>query len=475
MPYWIKWSFSKRICKSISLPMFTMSRSAHVLLVCFSISLLLGCSSQGGFPGKSGSESTAGEKSSTGRTGAKAEETPIVELAIARRTNLSAIVTYSGTTAPQQTITLRSRSAGQLMDLKVDVGDRVTQGQTVGQVDGALAQDSLQEQSAELAARQYTVEESKRSLAEAQAEILRLQAEIDQAQRDADRFKQLATDGAISQQQAEQSKKTVDALQQSLQGAKELVRNREQSIRAAQERVKAQEAIVSRMQEQLSYAVLTAPMTGLIMDRLVDTGDFVQVGQALVQIGDFGNAVVNLDVSDRELAQLKVGQSAEIRIDAYPDRVFQGTLNRIAPIADPNARLIPVEILIPNPGIPLSQGLIARVNFRNSQDQRLVIPASALTLNQTANPRSAGKPAAASPAAPKSSPPAQPDQQRIFVLIQQGEKTIVEERSVQLGDRLDDQVEIRSGLAEGESYVTKTNAPLISGQTVRVSLLAAQK
>ena len=242
----------------------------------------------------------------------------MVELAIARPTTLSAAVTYSGTTAPKESVFLRSRSAGQLLSLTVDVGDLVNAGQVVGQVDDVLAQENLREQEAELAARRYTVEELKRSLGEARTEIQRLQAEIAQAQRDADRFRQLATDGAISPQEAEQAQKTVDTLRQSLRGAEEQVLNRGQSIRAAQERVKGQEAIVSRTQEQLSYATLTAPLTGLVMDRLVDTGDFVQTGESIVQIGNFQNVVVNLEVSDRDLGQLKVGRSAEIRIDAYP-------------------------------------------------------------------------------------------------------------------------------------------------------------
>ncbi|NEQ99228.1 MAG: efflux RND transporter periplasmic adaptor subunit [Cyanothece sp. SIO2G6] len=391
---------------------------------------------------------------------------PLVDIAIAQGATTAAALTYSGTTAPVQTVAVRARTEGQLLDIAVDVGDRVRQGDFLAQLDTDFIDIEINETQAELAARQFEVEQAKAELAEAQTEVERAKAEWQQAQVDAERFQSLAADQVIPLQTAELAQTSLQTAAQILRAAEQQVTNRERAIDSVEYRVAVQQAIVEQAKERSGYARLESPLTGTVLTRLVDLGDLIQPGQILLEMGDLSAVHINIQVSDRAFNQFAVGQAVDVQLDAFPGQSFSGRVTQISPVADAAARLIPVEVTMPNPGRQISSGLMARVTVATPDPETVFIPAGAIALS---NP-------ATDPATDLDSD-FRVDSPVVFVPTQSGEDgedITVTARPVEIGQQDNGQIEILSGLQPGETFVVNSNAALTDGQTVRRSVLSEE-
>lgn len=389
----------------------------------------------------------------------KQSATP-VDVAIAQTGSLKAELEYTGTTAPVQEVTLRSRVEGQVQSLNVDVGDAVKQGQNLGELDDNLLRAALNEAEAELASLKAEVASARNQVSNARAEVERARLEQQQAQADAQRQQNLAGAGAVAAQAAEQAQTTAQTAAQAVRAAQEQVSTQQQAVTAAQSRVNAQQAVVSQAREQLSYARLQAPIAGKVTQRLTEVGNFIQSNGEIIRIGDFSRAEVMVEVSELELANLRVGQPVRVRLDAFPGQTLTGQVTRISPAADATARLVPIEVVIPNSDGKIGSGLLARVSFTSEAQQRVVVPETAI---------SSAEGQASKGTAENSRPDATGT---VFVVKEAENQTKVAAREVKLGEQADGQVEILAGLQPGERFVAQSGRPLKDGETVGLSILS---
>ncbi|MBE7380181.1 MAG: efflux RND transporter periplasmic adaptor subunit [Leptolyngbya sp. SIO1E4] len=380
---------------------------------------------------------------------ALAEEIVAIDAMTATTAPLEDEPIYTGTTQPYQQVSLRARVDGQVTLLAVDVGDQVTGGDAIARLDGDLLTVEVNQAAAEFQARQAEVAQARASVSDAQTALETARVQLQQAQADADRLTRLAAEGAVSVQEAEQAQLAVETGQQVLRSAEEQIRTRQEAVNAAEGRVSAQQAIIDQAQERLSFAMVRSPLTGVVLNRSVETGDYVESGDELLQIGNLSLIKVTIEVSDRELSRVSLGQSVEIQLDAFPDQVLPGKITRIAPAADAASRLIPAEITIPNDTGQVGSGLLARVRLQSPGGDRVTIPSSALELTEdAANPT-------------------------LFVVnSSEGQEATVQARAVTVGRQVKDHVEILSGVSPEEMFVVRSSGPLIDGQTVRLSILS---
>lgn len=469
---------------------------------------------------------TACTVTASGETDASKPNEPkviAVDVAIAKPKTGPTPITYTGTTAPIKEVLLRSQIQGQLLKLRVEVGDRVQQGQILGQQDDDILTGGVNEARAQREAQlsevasarrqagavKTQVEQARLGLIQAKGNVLQLRnaslARIEEARlqaqqtrTDAQRLSQLAKDGAISQQEAEQARTqaqqaqqnwvniqassiqeitqaqtAVKTAQQVLQASEAQVAIEQSSIDAARKRVFAQQATLNQVTKQRSYAVLKAPINGVVMERLAEEGNLLQVGDDIVRLGDFQQVKVIVQVSERLLSQLRIGQKTQVTLDAFPQRSFTGKIARISPLANATSRLLPVEIVMANNG-KIGGGLLARVNLSPPQKQPVQVPASALQTQQRGRPGPpGGKPQPAQTLLRQKPLPRPTDRQAtLFVLDPDSPKPQVVARSVILGEQRNGQVEIVQGLNPGESFVSRSSGPLKDGDTVRLSILS---
>lgn len=110
-------------------------------------------------------------------------------------------------------------------------------------------------------------------------------------------------------------------------------------------------------------APVQAPLAGMVGMVTVDKGDSVSPQTAIAQIVSIDNVRVSLDVPEKHLPDVALGQAAEITVDAFPGQTFTGKVSKISPIVELATRTAPVEIFIPNPGQKLKPGMFARVKL----------------------------------------------------------------------------------------------------------------
>ncbi|MEO1394718.1 MAG: efflux RND transporter periplasmic adaptor subunit [Cyanobacteria bacterium J06634_5] len=409
-----------------------------------------------------------------------------VQTAQAKAGSVSGLLTYTGTTRPSQQVTLRSQVSGEVVDLAVDVGDAIAQNQPLAQLDGNQQTTSFNQAQAELSARRAETAQAQVSIRDAQAAVVQAQATFDQAQIDATRLRQLADQGAISQQAAEAAELAVTNAQQQVASAQAQVGAQQQAAEAATDRIDAQQAVLAQTQQQLSYADLRSPLTGVVLSRDVDIGDVVESGDAILELGDLNRLEVTVQVSELDIGQLSVGQAARVQLDAFPgEGSIPGEIEQIAPVADSTSRLVPVQVVIPNFEGRIGSGLLARVQFspggQTGQQASVVVPASALSLQQNSADESATaeeivaeetiaeetvveETIAEETIANNSS--------TVFVIEGEGEQAKAIARAVRVGENDQNRVTILSGLEPGSTFVVQSDRPLTSGQPVRLSILS---
>jgi len=391
-----------------------------------------------------------------------------VEVAIAQTGKVREEPEYTGTTVPVQEVSLRAQVEGRVLKLHVDVGDAVKQGQIIAQLDETLLKTTLNQAEAELAALKAEVARARNQVSNAKAGVEQARLELQQARSDSQRQQRLLQAGAIAAQAAEQARTTAHTAAQVLRAAQEQVRTEQQAVAATSQRVEAQQAVVTQAREQLSYTRLRSPISGLVTQRLTEEGNLAQPNSEVLRLGDFRRVQVNLEVSELALAKIQLGQSVTVRLDAFPGQTFPGQVSRISPAADQTARLVPVEVIIPNNG-RIGSGLLARVSFESGATQRVVVPETAIAQEEQ-GARSKGRGEENSIQNPKSK--IRNSLGTVFVVTRGESQATVTARAVKLGERADGKVEVLSGLKAGERFVARSGRPLKNGETVRLSILS---
>jgi HlyD family secretion protein len=392
-----------------------------------------------------------------------------VDVAVATIAPLTAVRAYTGTTQPAQEVAIRAQAEGQLRALNVDVGDRVNKGRVLAQIDDTILSAQSAEAEAELASRRTEISKLQTQVSDARTQVEQSRLQLQQAEFDAARYERLAAAGAVSQQQAQQSRTQASTATQVLRSAQQKVRSEQQAIVVANGRIVAQQAVLAQQQRRRSYAVVTSPISGVVLTRSTERGNLIQVGNELLRLGDFSQAKVTVQVSELDLAAVRLGGTATVKLDAFPQEQFTAKVTRISPAANPTSRLIPIEMTIPNPTGKIGSGLLARATFAQTTVDRVAIPLSALQEERTP------------PSTPNSNPnqrnptvPARRTQGKLFVITRQGEQSTATARTVMLGQQIDGQVQILSGLNPGERFVARTSRPLKDGDPVRTSILSPQ-
>ncbi|HRE16181.1 MAG TPA: efflux RND transporter periplasmic adaptor subunit, partial [Rhodocyclaceae bacterium] len=172
-----------------------------------------------------------------------------------------------------------------------------------------------------------------------------------------------------------------------------------------------------------------SPVSGIVTEKKALQGMRFMPGEALYQVADLSAVWVVADVFEQDIAAVAPGTKANIRINAYPDKVFEGRVAYVYPTLSSATRTTPVRIELPNPGLLLKPAMFAQVELPvASKGEVVTVPLSAVIDSGT----------------------------RQIVLIQAGEGRF-EPRDVKLGSRSEHHVEIREGIQAGEQVVVAAN------------------
>ena len=244
------------------------------------------------------------------------------------------------------------------------------------------------------------------------ASLAEAEANLKMAESTAERYRALVDSRAVSQQEADQALATLAA----------------------------RRASVDLMRAQLQDATITAPFAGTIGARQISAGQFVTKGQQLTSLIDARTMKAEFNVPERFLGQVAQGQPIKVRVAAYPDEQFQGTVYFVSPQVDSNTRTVPVKAHVPNPDEKLRAGMFADLDLiLRVRERAILVPQTALIV--------------------------QGQTESVYVVKLDN---TVEPRQVKSGVRQADRVEIVSGLEPGQTVIIEGTQKVHPGAAVSV-------
>jgi RND family efflux transporter MFP subunit len=225
----------------------------------------------------------------------------------------------------------------------------------------------------------------------------------------------------------------------------ERLRDRQVITLAEYERDRAALAAAEAQREQLrtrlGYATVTAPITGVITEKLVEAGHAVGNQTRLFTIADVSTLVVRVRVSELDVVQIRQGDHVDVALDAFPGQLLAGRVRRIFPVADPTNRLVPVEVALEGTDARTARpGFLARIAFAlGTKENVRLVPASAIVNDGGGN-------------------------MAVYVV----ENDIATRRAVRTGVTSEGRVEIVDGVETGEIVVVTGTNNLRDGVAVRI-------
>ena len=248
-----------------------------------------------------------------------------------------------------------------------------------------------------------------------QLDAREVQAQLDQA-------------AAVRQQAESDLKRATDLFQQRILSQSE--------YDSAQSKFRVADAVAAEAKTLLGYTRVTAPFEGVITRKYADVGDLAAPGKSLLEMQDARDLRLEADVPEAVIGRLALGDKLDVRVSGVTNRLA-GAVSEIAPSADPNSRTFLVKLdLPPTPG--LRAGQFGRVAVPVGETSALRVPASAVLQRG--------------------------EMELVFVVLN-GHAQL---RIVKTGRRVDDEVELVSGVDVGEQIVTEGAGNLVDGQPVEV-------
>ena len=276
------------------------------------------------------------------------------------RQDLDIRLAYTADVSPNQVVNIFSRVDGYIAKLHVDKGDFVRMNQLLVEIDHTDYQ--------------HAVNQAKASLSAAKAKVSQQNAVVRNAKLTFDRMQTLLKDQFVSQQDLDNAQVNFDAA-----GA---------AHASLQAQVNQVEVALAQAETNLAYSYIRAPFPGYIAERNLDTGAYVSsataststMSRGIMSLHDINTVRVLIEIVERDIPLVKIGQKAELRAEAYPDHVFEGTVTRIVQALNRATRTMTVEIDLPNRDRRLKGGMFARVEVMvGTHHQALQIPIDAVS------------------------------------------------------------------------------------------------
>jgi len=364
----------------------------------------------------------------------RGNDLPHVEVMKIGRSSIQSELKLPGTLQAVTEAPILARADGYLKARYVDLGDKVKAGQPLAEIDAPELDQQIRQAEAAVAQAQASLEQAQANLEQGKSnrELARVTAE---------RWKTLAAEGVVSQQENDQNQALLNSQTANVQAL-------EKAINAQRSNVAAAQANLARLQDVQGYRIVKAPFDGVVTVRNVDLGALVSTGNTLLyRIAQTGTLRMYVNVPQVSASSVHAGQAAQLTLTNFPGRRFLGKVARTANALDPSSRTMLVEVAVPNPDGVLFPGMYAEVDLSTARSNPpLLIPALALIV------RSDGA----------------------QVAVVQGDG-VVHLQKVEIGRDYGDRVEIVQGVAEGATILAAPGEAKEGAKIVPVESAAGQR
>lgn len=375
------------------------------------------------------------------------------------------VLSVSGYVVAHHKIAVGAKVMGRVAWIGVEKGDKVQEGQVLVRLEDAEYRAQVNQAKANVAAAQARLDQLRagsrpQEKLKDRAAVLEADANYKNADAEYRRSARLYSDGVVSKAELDKATAQRDTARALLDSARQSsamtdIGPRSEEIRASAAEVQQQKAALDYAQSQLASTVITAPVSGTVLQRIVERGEMVTPSSfgesgartSVVALADLDDLQIELDISQADFARLKMDQRAEIIPEAFPTLKYTGLIAEIAPEANRAKATVQIKVKVENPDEQLRPEMNVRVNFladptpasETTKVNRVLVPKSAVIR------KNGGE----------------------FVFVIKGSK--VEQRSIRVGQEVGDFYHVLEGLSGGESTATAGADKLSDGDSVRIS------
>lgn len=372
---------------------------------------------------------------------------PAVRTAVVDPTQLVEQATFPADVRASATADITSRIAGRLGTVLVREGSVVGTGSLVARIDDPemvlavkQAEAAVDVQRARLA--QLKAGPRSPEVAQVEAQIAQQETALAQAERDLARAQQLFSEGLVARASVDRAQTDVELARARVRQSREqlaIVKQgpRPEDVQMQIAQVRQAEAQLAQTRARLRELRITSPIAGVVTRLNVESGAVISSQTVLATVAAVRPIEVHVPLPETDLPRLRKTSVVRIRVDAIPERVFEGKIARVAPTIESATRSARLIVVVPNADQALRPGMFARATVVFDERQAIVIPSDAIVRR--------GEAAV------------------VFVV----KEDTVEERAVKIGYVEGSRSEIVEGLSAGEAIVVTGQQGLRDGMKVR--------
>jgi len=422
-----------------------------------------------------------------------------VQTGKAERQDLSSIVSASGEIKPKTYVNIGANAFGKITHLYVKEGDRVRKGQLLAQLENVQSAADVAATKASLEASRTDALAAEANLNTAKADLNRAKADAERMRLDWDRAEGLYKAELIAKAEYETRKANWQSAEAGLAQADARVAQAKAQLDSAGRHVAQTDATLTRASDVLQKTVYAAPYNGMITNLPVREGETVVIGiqnapgSTLMTLADMSVITAEVKVDETDIVNVRLGQTAEVTIDAIPKKVFHATVSEIGnnaivrstgvatsqqASASQEAKDFKVVVTLQDPPEDLRPGLSTTAKITTATRSNVVtIPIQALTIRREEDIEASAEKGSVQAAAPQkdaSKNKKESEVQGVFVIRDKKAQFV----PVQTGITGTTDIEVLSGLTQGDEIVTgsyKVLRTVKPGTSVKIDNSAAKK
>jgi HlyD family secretion protein len=399
---------------------------------------------------------------------------------VAKQESLVSQVTASGEVKPTTYTNITAQGFGRITEIIVKEGDHIKKGDKLLLQENVQANADVQAQAAMINSSQSSIQAADASYKSSQADLIQSQANLEKAKLDFDRGQGLYKDGLIAKQDFDQRKTAYDAAVAAADSAKSHVLSLKAQMDVSRSQLDQNKAVLVRTKDILQKTTYVSPINGIVSYLPVRLGEYVVPGiqnangSFLMTLSDMSVVTSEVKVDETDIVNVKIGQDADVTIDAVPGKIFKGKVTEIGSQAvlrssglattqtttsNQEAKDFKVVVTLEHPPENLRPGLSTTAKIKTAERKDVVaIPIQALAVRSRKELDEAAKEAKgekkgsvtlAAPPVAASGDPKKDEVQGVFVV--NGKKAGF--RPVETGISGVTDIEITKGLQAGDEIV----------------------
>jgi HlyD family secretion protein len=397
---------------------------------------------------------------------------------VSKQDTLVSLVTASGEIKPTTYTNVQAQGFGRITEILVKEGDKIKKGDRLLIQDAIQANADVQAQSAALNASESAIASSEASSKAAQADLLMQKANLEKAKLDYERGQSLFKDGLIPKQDFDQRKTGYDAAVAAVDSANAKVLQIRAQLEQSRAQLNQSKAVLTRTRDVLNKTTYVSPINGIVSYLPVRLGEYVvpgiqnSNGSFLMTLSDMSIVTAEVKVDETDIVNVRMGQEADVTIDAVPGKTFHGKVTEIGSQAvlrssglattqsntsTQEAKDFKVVVTLDSPPENLRPGLSTTAKVKTAEKKNVVaIPIQALAIRSRKDIEDAKKNSkgggSVTLAAPLPSAPNDPKKDEIQgVFVVSGKQAVF--KPVKTGISGVTDIEVTEGLQPGDEIV----------------------